>query len=186
VVHNYFNVGDKAFLKEYLEGKIDYPEFMRRDISLWPKVKFEKIREIFKNSRLIPGAKETISKLKERSYITVLISAGLDILANKIGKSLRFDYIFANGLEVDKSSYLTGKGIYRVDLLQKDKILTKLSEKLKIPLNQFVAVGDSKFDISLLKKADLGIAFNPQDEEIKKVANVIIENRDLKEILKYI
>lgn len=185
-VHNYFGVENKAFLKEYLEGKIDYPEFMRRDISLWPKVKIEKIKEIFKNSKLMLSAKETISKLKEKGYITVLISAGLDILADKIGKSLKFDYIFANGLKTDKDGFLAGEGIYRVDLLRKDKILTKLSQKLKIPLNQFVAVGDSKFDISLLEKAGLGLVFNPQDEEIKKVADVTIENKDLKEILEYV
>ncbi len=151
-IHNYFGVENKVFLNEYIEGKIDYPEFMRRDISLWHKIRIEEIEKIFKNYKLTFGAKETTSELKERGYITVLVSAGLDILANKIGRILKLDYIFANGLKTNKAGYLTGEGIYKVDLLRKDRILTTLSWKLKIPFGQFIAIGDSIFDVPLLKK----------------------------------
>ena len=38
----------------------------------------------------------------------------------------------------------------------------------------------------IAKEAGLSIAFDPKDKELEKVANVIIKNKDLKEVLKYI
>jgi len=38
----------------------------------------------------------------------------------------------------------------------------------------------------VIQEAGLGIAFNCNEEELKKVADVVIEKKDLREVLKYI
>jgi len=185
-IHNYFKVNNSKSFKEYLDGKIDYSEFMKRDIALWPKVKIKTIEGIFNESQIVSGAQDTISELKKTGYITALVSAGLDILANKINRDLNFDYIFANGLDVDKDGYLLGTGKCRVELLRKYKVLVSLSKMLNIPLSKFIAIGDSKYDVSMLDVAGLAIAFNPKDEEIKHAADIIIEGNDISKILNFL
>ncbi|NMB92297.1 MAG: HAD-IB family phosphatase [Parcubacteria group bacterium] len=185
-IHKYFGVDNSKSFKDYLDGKIDYSEFMRRDISLWPKMNIKTIENIFQNTKIIEGAKQVVTECKKKGYITALVSAGLDVLANKINKELEFDYVFANGLTIDQNGNLLGTGICRVELLRKDKVLTNLSKQLEIPLSQFVAIGDSKYDIAMLEIVGLSIAFNPKDEEIKRVVDIIIENNDINKILNYL
>jgi len=187
-IHRYFGVENTKNLKDYMNGEIDYQEFMRRDIATWPnKTHIREIKKVLSGLKIIPDAKETIKTIRDKGYNKIgLVSAGLDILANRIGSYLSMDYVFANGLKTDKQGFLTGEGIYRVDLIRKDKVLKNLAEKLKISLSNFVAIGDSKYDISMLKAAGFAIAFNPKDEEIKKVADVIIEDNDIRKILNYL
>lgn len=186
-IHQYFGVDNSQDLKNYLSGEIDYMEFMRRDIAKWPKTHISQIEKILSSLKVIPGAEETIKKLRNKGYNKIgLVSAGLDVLANNIGHRLSMDYILANGLEIDKDGYLTGEGICRVELTRKEKALINLAEKLKTPLSNFIAIGDSKYDISMLKVAGLAIAFNSKDEEIKKVADVVIEDNNIRKILDYL
>lgn len=187
-IHRYFGVDNTKNLKDYINGKIDYQGFMKRDIALWPnKIHIHKIEEIFSDFNMIPHAEETIKSLRDKGYNKIgLVSAGLDILANSVGSCLLMDYIFANGLKTDKQGFLTGEGIFRVNLTGKDKVIENLAKKLKISLSDFIAIGDSKYDISMLRVAGFAIAFNPQDEEIKKVADVVIEGNDIRKILNYL
>lgn len=188
VIHRYFGVDNAKNLKDYMNDKIDYQEFMKRDIALWPnKTHISQIEKILSEVKLVSGAKETMKNLRIKGYQKIgIISAGLDILANRIGNEFSLDYIFADGLRMDKDGYLTGEGINRVDLLRKDKLLADLAKKFKISLADFIAIGDSKYDISMLKAAGFAIAFNPKDEEIKKVANVVIRDNDIRKILDYL
>ena len=187
-IHKYFGVENSRDLKKYKEGKISYEEFMRRDINKWPKIHISKIEKIFLSSELkvVKGSKKAAQKLKERGYKIGLVSAGLDVLADKVGGYLGVDYILANGLKTDGEGNLTGEGVCRVELLKKDKVLVDLSKKLNIPLSKFAAVGDSEYDIPMLKMSGFGVAFNPRDEKIKKVADVVIEDNDIGQILAYL
>jgi hydroxymethylpyrimidine pyrophosphatase-like HAD family hydrolase len=47
-------------------------------------------------------------------------------------------------------------------------------------------VGNGEVDICMVEAAGLGIAFNPISSDLKRVADVVIDGKDLKQILKYI
>jgi len=185
VIHRYFNVDNHSNLQDYLKEKIDYKEFMKRDISLWPRVNIKTIGKFFDNIRINGKFDRVIKECKKKGYITALVSAGLDILANKINKELKFDYVFANGLNIDKDGFLKGTGQCQVELLRKDKIVKLLSKKLNIPLSQFVVIGDSKYDIPMLKIVGLAIAFNPKDDEIKRAADIVINDKNMNKVLNF-
>ena len=184
-IHNYFKADNIGSFKDYLDGKIDYCEFMKRDIALWPRVNVKIIEHIFDPIRITPGVRYVINEFKKRGFIMALVSAGLDILANKINKELKFDYVFANGLNIDKDGFLKGTGQCQVELLRKDKIVKLLSKKLNIPLSQFVVIGDSKYDIPMLKIVGLAIAFNPKDDEVKSVADIVINDKNMNKVLNF-
>ena len=49
-----------------------------------------------------------------------------------------------------------------------------------------VSIGNSFVDVSMFALSGLAIAFNPIDEQVKKNADVVINAKDLRELLPYI
>ena len=186
-VHDYFGSSNERSIDDYLKGKIDDLEFIRRDVSLWKEngkfITKNKLEYLLSNIPLMKGSKQCITTLKKHNIKTSIVSAGLDILAKKVAKQLEIDFVFANGLKTDSNGYLNGEGILGVELIRKDKNVQKLSKMLNISPENIAAVGNSCFDIPMLESCRLGIAFNPEDECIKNIADIIIEDKDLNKII---
>ncbi len=181
-LHRHFGVESLTNLRDYLDEKIDYAEFMRRDIRLWqPPPHIDEIKRILSDYELQPHAEYVIKKVRELGLYICIVSAGIDIRAKDLGDKLDINCTVANGLEIDQNGYLTGEGILRVELLEKDKALEKVAKFYGFELDQCVAVGDSQFDISFLSAAGLGIAYKPS-EELMQSADLVID--DLREILR--
>jgi phosphoserine phosphatase len=187
IVLDHFGVSHYADLKKYIDRKIDYPEFMRRAIALWPKgTSLNDLEAILSDFKLMPGASELFEILKTAGIKTAIVSAGIDILAKKVGEILGADYVFANGFEIDRNGNLTGEGIPRVGMKEKDKVLKLISDKVNISLEKFLAVGDSSDDIAMFKECGYSIAFNSRDQLVKEAANAIIDTGNLLEVNNYI
>jgi len=192
-LHRYFRSDPKLVKKnmeDYLARRISYCEWMRRDLLLWKRNnKYPHISEVkkaLKKYEMAKGAYESIRELKRRGYIIAIVTGGLDILAEEIAKKLGIEYVYANGFKTDENGYLTEHVKCVVDPCEKSKNLTDLSVKLKIPLSAFIAVGDTRFDLSMFKVVGFSIAFNPKDEVIEKQAKIVIKSRSLLKILEYI
>lgn len=182
-VHEAFGVNNMKNVKLYLEGKISYGELMRRDIALWGRVHISKIRSILSKAPLMPGANETFKCLKKMAFETVIISAGVSVLADRLQAILGLDRIFANRILTDQQGFLTGEGEETVGLLDKLKVLNKLAVTENVSMAECVVIGDSIYDVPLFKEAGLSIAFNTDERNVKKAADVVVENKDLREIL---
>jgi phosphoserine phosphatase len=186
-VHDYFGSSNDRSIDEYLKGKIDDLEFIKRDVSLWKEngklITKNKLEYLLSDIPLMKGSKKCITALKKHNIKTSIVSAGLDILAKKVAKKLDIDFVFANGLKTDSNGYLNGEGILGVELIRKDKNVQRLSEILNISPENIASVGNSCFDIPMLESCRLGIAFNPEDECIKNIADIVIEEKDLNEII---
>ena len=189
-VHDYFGCSNDRSVDEYLKGKIDDNEFIKRDVSLWqensiPTTK-DKIIKILSNVKLIKGADKCIKELKRLGISSAIVSAGLDILAKRLGAKLGIDYIFANEISTDKNGRLNGDSLIKVRLMHKDKTIINLSDISGISIDNIAAVGNSCFDIPMFETCGLGIAFNPNDDCIKNVADIVVEGKDLSRIIDFI
>jgi len=163
-------------LKEYEIGNIDYPTFMKKDIALWNHpVHQDKIKEILGNFGIMSDADLVIKSLKKKNYKIALVSAGIDILLKKLNEIFNIDDFIANGLEVDKAGFLTGNGIFRVDLLNKHTILPKLLNSLNCTPEETIAIGDSRFDKTMLDFVGCGISIR-NHKELEDVSDHQIEN----------
>ena len=186
-IHDYFGTSNEQSVDDYLRGNIDDLEFIKRDISLWKTngslTTKDVVQNILFDTPLMEGAEECISFLRKNNIKTAIVSAGLDILAEKVAEELGIDYVFANGLKQDERGQLTGEGTLQVQLIYKDKNVKNLAEKLGIPLEKCAAIGNSCFDVPMFETAGLGIAFNPEDECVKKSADVIVEGKDLSKVI---
>ncbi|MGF3555182.1 MAG: HAD-IB family phosphatase [Thermoplasmatota archaeon] len=189
-IHDYFKTSNKRSVNDYLKGKIDDMEFIKRDTLLWIEnnkpVTKKKLVEILSNVQVMNGAKKCIDFLKEHKIKIAIVSAGLDILADKVAKEIGIDYIYSNGVKTDKEGYLTGEGILNVRLMYKDEVVIKISKQLNIPLQRIATVGNSCFDIPMFELTGLAIAFNPEDDCIKESADVVVHGKDLSKIIPFL
>jgi phosphoserine phosphatase len=186
-IHEQFGTTNERSIMPYLRGDIDYLEFIRRDVSLWKTngkaVKKTTIQKILYSIPFIKGASECISFLNEHRVQTAIVSAGLDILAEKVAADIGIDYAFANEVKVGSDGRLTGEGVLHVELMHKDKNVKALAKKLHVPLDACAAVGNSCFDIPMLEVCGLGIAFNPEDSCVVQCADVVVEGKDLTRLI---
>lgn len=60
-VHRKLNTDNSNNLKQFLNHKISYPEFMKKDIELWGHVSINTIRNILNEVPLMKGAKSTVA-----------------------------------------------------------------------------------------------------------------------------
>ncbi len=147
----------EASLRLYSQGKIDYKEFMRRDIGSWPKpVTREQIDAILSNYRVRKEAPKTLGELEGRGIEIALVTSGIDILARKVAQELGIEHWVANGLRFDKQGRVLPHGIGRVDPTHKDRAYLKLLKRLGIPKEKTIAVGDTVYDLAFLRSAGIG------------------------------
>jgi phosphoserine phosphatase len=175
----------KEITKEAMNGKLNFGQSLKKRVSLVKGLPIEKVKELVLRLRLTEGAEETIKELKKRGYIVGVVSGGFTVATDRIKDILGLDYAYSNEL-IENDGILTGE--VRGPIMDEDakgKILEEIAKKEGIDLKDTVVVGDGANDISMFKKAGLKIAFCAKDI-LKKNADVVIEKRDLREILKYV
>jgi phosphoserine phosphatase len=158
-IHRHFGTEHEgaASLRLYTEGKIDYREFMRRDISSWPAgVTRNEIVSILSEYRLRREAPRVFAELRDRGIKTALVTSGIDILAREVAEDLGIDHWLANGLRFDRRGILLPKGVGRVDPTRKDVAYKRLLWKLGVDPKKTIAVGDTIYDLAFLKSAGIG------------------------------
>jgi phosphoserine phosphatase len=182
-VHKRFNVDNRDNLKEFLNHRISYGEFMKKDIALWGTVNMETLKNILSEVPLMIGAELAVTQLRKEGYKTAIISAGISILAERIQQKLKIDHIYANKIIAHKNGVLTGEEV--VNPLNKIAVLRELASKEHMTLLNCAVIGDTIFDVSMFKAAGFSIAFNTKNEQVRQAADVVVEGKDLKEILPY-
>ena len=158
-IHRRFGTEHKgaASLRLYTEGKIDYREFMRRDIASWPKtVTREEIASILSHYKIRQDAPYVFDELRRRGVRTALVTSGIDILAREVADDLGIDHWLANGLRFDGRGRLLPTGIGRVDPTRKDLAYKRFLERIGIHPKKTIAVGDTIYDLAFLKSAAKG------------------------------
>ncbi len=189
-VHDHFRVTNEASLKAFIEGDIDDMEFMRRDIALWrrqrPELCRAELESILEPVPMNKGISETVRSLRENGVKCVIVSGGLDIVAERVASSFGFDDWIANGVECDVNGKLTGEGLLRVELRNKRTALEQMMEKHGVNRSRAACVGDSFVDIPMFEACAYSIAFNPTDEMAERNASVVVKADRLDAILSHL
>lgn len=189
-VHTHFSTNNDPSVDAYVRGKISDNEFIRRDVSQWKKngdYIFKKdLHTIFSSIKLMKGAKQCIETLKRYDVTTGIVSAGIDVLADNVANLLNIPLVFANEVEIDSFGRLTGEGIVNVPLMRKDIVVEHIAEKFSMSQGEIAAIGNSCFDIPLLRSVGMGIAFHPDDDCIIKEADKVVKKKDLEEVLPFL
>lgn len=175
----------KKITTEAMEGKIDFFESLTQRCMLLKGADESKVKEICKNLPYTNGAKETIAELKKLGYKVVCFSGGYDIATIPAQNILRYDAQFSNILHFKNekmTGYVGGEMMFSDS---KGKMLKRIQQLFNISPENTITVGDGANDISMFKYATHRVAFCAKPA-LKEHANIIIENKNLTEILNYI
>ncbi|MCI4319684.1 MAG: HAD-IB family phosphatase [Thermoplasmata archaeon] len=189
-VHDHFGDSNKDGLRRFMNGEIDDAEFVRTDVRIWwkhrPELTVDELETILAEVPLMPGAAKLIGALRARGVRTAIVSGGLDLLAHRVARELGIDMALANGLRVDEQGRLTGEGIIRVPVHQKEEAMAQLQAQLGVTPAESAAVGNSEIDVGMFRRCRIGIAFQPADEAVRTGATVVIEEKDLAQVLPHL
>ncbi|MEM0129678.1 MAG: HAD-IB family phosphatase [Thermoplasmata archaeon] len=186
-VHAHYGLSNAGALARFLRDEIDDVEFIRSDVELWqaraPGIRREDLERILAAVPLMPGARELVAGLKERGIRTAIVSGGIDLLAERLGRELGFDAVRANGIRTRPDGTLTPEGIVRVPIKGKDRVLAELQREFGVGVEETASVGNSEIDIAMFRRSRIGIAFRPEDEATRARATHVLEGPSLAEAL---
>jgi len=168
-----------------MAGELDFFESLTTRVKLLKGLDIAIVDEVCCNLPYMNGAKEAIAGLKQKGYKVVVFSGGFRNATGFAKDILGYDIDFSNVLHV-KDAKLTGLvgGDMMFDFSKGDMI-QRLQKFLGVNRADTVVVGDGANDRSMFAYADLRVAFCAK-EILKKEANVLIDKKDMKELLNYV
>ena len=165
-----------------MRGELNFETSLRDRVSLLEGLPISVFDKVFKSIHLSPNAQKFIYILQKNGIQVGLVSGGFTPIVDRLAKSLGISYFSANKLEV-KDGLLTGKLMGEIISPQvKKETLEKWREKLKLPQERTIAIGDGANDLLMLKSAGLGIAFCGKEVLKKEIPNHV-DKRDFLEVL---
>jgi phosphoserine / homoserine phosphotransferase len=158
----------------------DYNVLMKGRLELLHKhgLTLYDVQKIISKLKPLPGAVEFIDWLRPRAQLIVVSDTFIefaDPLLNQLGRPT----LLCHHLTTDSSGNITN-----YNLRQKDA-KKKVVEALQSLNYKVIAIGDSYNDILMLRKAELGILFNPPQNVVDENSDLMVINcfNDLREII---
>jgi phosphoserine phosphatase len=143
---------------------------------------------------LTKNCERTIEALRERSYKIGIISDSYTTAASHVAGRLKLDFVAANELEITNGR-ITGTvemplGWEKIGCFCKISVckryhLEKFARHFDVSVENTLAVGDTRSDICMIKRAGAGVAFMPKDQDIVKSSDKIIQESNLLKVLEF-
>jgi len=187
-VHKAFGTHEqgKMLTEKYLYN--DYKKLVEEVAhKLWKGKDAKPFLDLVKNRKYMKGIKEFFDFIKKKGWVCAIISGNDLSLSRRVQKDFGVDYVFANELVI-KDGKVSGKYNWMVGAgrERKAKIIEDLCRKLGIDLNEVIYIGDTHYDIEAFKTVGKAIAFNAESEELKKLAHVVVDSQDLRDVIPHL
>ena len=166
-----------------MAGELDFESSLKERVALLKGLSLNIVAEVQKKITLTNGATELIFAIQKNGDIAAVVSGGFVEVITPLMSELGITNFKANRLGIADgvlNGQVTGEV---VDRASKANYLLEL--KAKYASTKTYAVGDGANDIDMLKAADCGIAFCAKPA-LNQVADEVISNRDLREVLNYL
>jgi phosphoserine phosphatase len=168
--------------KRAMRGEIDFAASLRERVATLRDLPESVLAKTSLKLKPTEGAAELVAAVRQRSGFAAAVSGGFAQLLGPLQTKLKLESVLANTLEV-VDGRLTGEVSGSiVDSQAKAEFLMSLAAQLGISRGKTLAVGDGANDIEMIRAAGLGIAFCGKPA-LRKVADISLETRDLKQII---
>lgn len=171
-----------AVTERAMRGELDFTASLRQRVAPLKGADADILRQVREALPLMPGLTQLTKKLQSLGWHVAIASGGFTYFAELLRDKLRLVSIAANELEI-RDGRLTGEVVGEVvDAGYKARELTRLADKLAIPISQTVAIGDGANDLLMIQSAGLGIAFHAKPK-VNEQSKVTIRHADLLGVL---
>ena len=184
---NELGIGEEVarITEEAMSGRLDFFESLQQRVGLLKGLEYTVVKKISENLPYMPGAKETIAELKKRGMTVICFSGGFRSATGFAKDILGYDADFSNVLHA-KDGKLTG--LVGGDMMfnySKGDMLVRLQNILGVSEEETLVCGDGANDLSMFAHAGTRVAFCAR-EILEKEANIVIKEKDLRQILEKI
>mmetsp|Transcript_76030 Transcript_76030/g.211278 ORF Transcript_76030/g.211278 Transcript_76030/m.211278 type:complete len:591 (+) Transcript_76030:74-1846(+) len=150
-------------LKRTTAHEPDYDKLMRYRYDVLRKngIKLQDMRDVVKDLKPLPGAREFLEWLQPLVPRILLLTDTFEEYAMPMFEKLGYPTVFCNSLVVDEDGYMVDHVLRLKD--QKRKAVESF-QRLNF---RVIAVGDSFNDVSMLKAAERGILIYPSEKVLR-------------------
>lgn len=131
------------------------------------KITLHDLQNVISRLQPLPGALEFLEWIRSVSQI-IIVSDTFTEFASPLMKQLGWPTLLCHNLTVDASGNIIGYNLRQPDSKR------KVAESLQNLNYRVIGIGDSYNDISMLRKADTGILFNPPQNVIEEHGDLMI------------
>ncbi|EOH7340792.1 phosphoserine phosphatase SerB [Campylobacter coli] len=168
-----------------MAGELDFFESLQERVSFLKGMPYDLVLKIGQDLPLMNGAYKLIEFLNSKNIFVVIFSGGFHEGIDPAMKKLKVNLGFANYLH-HKNNTLSGLvGGEMMFSNSKGLMLQRLKNFLNLQTHEVMCVGDGANDIAMFNESGLKIAFCAK-EILRSKADICIDNKDLKEIIKVI
>ena len=144
-----------------MRGEItDFNESLRRRMAFFAGTPARLLDDVLaQRLQTNPGAHELIQAAQANGVQTVLVSGGFTYFAEQVQAKLGLDHIHANTLEI-KDGQITGEVLGEIvngDV--KARLVREHCERLHIPCDQAITMGDGANDLPMMTISGLSVAY---------------------------
>ncbi|WP_424362227.1 phosphoserine phosphatase SerB [Methylocystis parvus] len=165
-----------------MAGELNFETALRERVALLAGVTLDQIETLVTRITLTPGARALVQTMRAHGAHTALVTGGFTPFTEPVAARIGFHETFANRLEiVDRA--LTG---VVKDPVQgragKRAALAGLRERLGLPHEATLAIGDGANDLDMLREAGLGVAYHAKPK-VAEAAHARVDHADLSALL---
>lgn len=185
-----------GFTKELLDirsSETDVVIITKRIAMLLKDKPMNELIHIASQIPVIANTAEIVAELRQRGYITGIISDSYDIITNHIRIKLGMDFSLSNELEFSQGictgevkipSFLFNhpQSICKHTLCKTNALLNMLKQ-YNIKRANTIAIGDSLNDLCMIRNAGMGVAFCSSSELVNQSADMIISEPSFSRLL---
>ena len=168
-----------------MRGELDFEESLRKRVSLLQGLSVDKFEHLYTQVHFSKNAQEFVKILQKHDFEVGLVSGGFIPIVERLAKDLGISLFAANQLEI-RDGHLTGNLIGPLISREvKEETLVRWADELEVPIERTIAIGDGANDLTMLKRAGIGIGFCAK-AIVKEEIPLQIEERDFSRVLKLI
>ena len=170
------------------DGSLPNYEKTRAIAALFAGVTRKDVESAAESIPLAKNCERAISALQEQGYRTGIISDSYTAAATAVASRLRMDFVAANELQFE-NGIATGRvampmgwekiGCFCHLSICKRFHLEKHALELGVGIENTAAIGDTRADICMIRRAGTGIAFMPKDAEVESSTRNIVREPDM-------
>jgi len=165
-----------------MNGEVDFAAALEERVALLAGLPDHALAGAAHRIRVNPGARQLVATMRKAGAVTVLVSSGFMIFAERVAAQLGFDRVIANRLDLVAGQIAGTVSRPLVTGETKRQTLFAVAAEYAIPLHQSIAVGDGANDLPMLATAGLGIAFHAKPA-VAAVSRWRLDHADLTGLL---
>jgi phosphoserine phosphatase len=179
-------------IKSIQDGPLSGHEKTKQIAALFAGVSKKDIESAIESIPLAKNCEQAIAALQAQGFKTGIISDSYTAAAGVVAGRLNMDFVAANDLEFE-GGVATGRvkmpmGWEKIGCnchlsVCKRFHLEKYAAEFGVDIKDTVAIGDTRSDVCMVRRAGTGIAFMPKDGDIARATPNVVRTPDMMQVV---